>query len=213
MPITIQENVFEGAQLGVWEICEEPAYFLDRVTLTPLEQDVVNGLSAVRLREWLASRYLLKVLLNAPEPLETDSLPTGKPFLVGRSEEISLSHSGDYVAVMVGQGNVGVDIQKCKEKISKLEHKFARPEESAGIDRSREVLHLHLLWGAKEALYKIYARKSLDFIANLHVDLPTAFDTQGTFTGQILVGTEIIPCLLRYRIFEPYVLVYGQESP
>jgi len=206
----MQEHVFDQAEIGVWRIDESLEYFASRVSLTQAEHDVTRDMSPKRLKEWMASRYLLKCLIGAEEPLKTAMLPGGKPFLIGRSEEISLSHSGDYVAAMTSRTDVGVDIQICKEKIIQLEHKFARPEESAQIDRKNAVMHLHLLWGAKEALYKIYAKKSLNFITHLHVDLPGVLDATGTFAGVIDTDDAQIRCNLRYHIMQNYILVYGQ---
>lgn len=211
MPQILQRDVFEGSKLGVWKITEPPEFFTTQLNLTPNEQATVDRLPPLRQREWLASRNLLKVLIGLDESLEIASHPTGKPYLIGRTDEISLSHSADCVAVMLGQAMVGVDIQICKEKIVTLEHKFARPEEQACIDRRDVVRHLHLLWGAKEALYKIYARKQLHFLTHLHVDLPAAVQTSGHFSGEIRIAEQTLPCTLRYEILEDYVLVYGQR--
>lgn len=211
MPLLLIRDVLDDARLGVWQITEPHAYFLDRLSLTNNEQAALDRLPSPRQREWLASRYLLKVLIGVGEQLEIDNHPTGKPYLIGRAEEISLSHSVDRVAVVVGTGDVGVDIQICKDKIVALEHKFARPEESGCIDRHQTVRHLHLLWGAKETLYKIYAQKQLHFVTHLHVDLPEHVDGSGHFTGHIRIEGSQIPCTLEYLMLDEYVLVYGKR--
>jgi hypothetical protein len=212
MAIVIQERVLGDYQLGVWKIEEPLRYFFDRMTLSDAERQITEGMRENRLTEWLATRYLLKYMIDPNAFLDLGSLPTGKPYLIGSEEEISLSHSGDYAAVMMGSGDVGVDIQICKEKITHLEHKFARPEESECIDRSNAVQHLHLLWGAKEVLYKIYARKQLDFIAQLSVTLPNTIESSGAFSGRILVDNDNLTCTLEYRILNTYVLVYGHRT-
>jgi hypothetical protein len=212
MAIVIHEQVFGAYQLGVWEIEEPLQYFLDRVTLSDAEQLTTDGMRENRLLEWLATRYLLKFMIDPGAFLDMATLPTGKPYLAGRDEEISLSHSGVYAAVMMGPQDVGVDIQICKDKITHLEHKFARPEESACIDRTNAVQHLHLLWGAKEVLYKIYARKQLDFITQLFVELPNTIESTGNFLGRIVAGNDNITCRLEYHIINNYVLVYGHRS-
>lgn len=212
MPRILHKEVFGTAKLGAWKITEPSAFFSGYLHLTPNERTKLEGLPPVRQREWLASRYLLKSLIGMDEEMEIANHPTGKPYLLDRNEEISLSHSADCVAVMVGDTDVGVDIQICKEKILRLEHKFAHPEESACIDRSHALEHLHILWGAKETLYKIYARKQLHFITHLFVSLPKTLDTEGYFRGVIRISGEEIVCDLGYHILENYVLVYGRKN-
>jgi phosphopantetheinyl transferase len=197
--------------VGVWHIEEDPSFFYENLALSMREQLVVSGLQPRKRIQWLASRYLLDLLVEHHERLETSSLETGKPILVDRIEEISLSHSEEYVAAMTGLLPVGVDIQKCKPKILELEHKFARPSESAIIDRRNPMLHLHILWGAKEVLYKIYSLRRLNFLSHLSVELPEVVHEHGVFTGSIENGAISIPCNLEYRIMSDYVLVFGSK--
>ena len=211
MPVFLDEQVFTNARLGVWQVDEPVEYFLQRLPLTEDESTLISGMREPNRLEWLASRYLLDHICGHPERIDTVTDTHGKPHLVGRPEEISLSHSGTYVAAMLGIRDVGVDIQLCKDKILRLEHKFARPEESERIDRDHALIHLHVLWGAKETLYKIYARKQLHFIRHLHVDLPEHLSDRGAFSGNITISGETIDCILEYHIFKPYVLVYGQS--
>ena len=199
------------SRVGVWHIEESPAFFLEHLSLSEKEQSTFAALTPRKQIQWLASRYALDLIVDHHERIETGAMPTGKPYLVGRNDEISLSHSEEYVAAMTGRVPVGVDIQKCKEKILQLEHKFARPSESAQIDRKEPVLHLHILWGAKEVLYKIYSLKKLNFLTHLSVDLPGKLSEKGDFTGVVRNGLTEIRCALEYRILEEFVLVYGHK--
>ncbi len=212
MPLILDETVLDHARYGVWRIDEASDFFAGRMTLSDAEQALVAKLRTPQQREWLASRFVLDQICDHRTRIETASLPTGKPYLIGRPEEISLSHSGAYVAAMVGIRDVGIDIQLCKDKITRLEHKFARPEESERIDRTQAVLHLHLLWGAKETLYKIYAKKQLHFLRHLHVDLPVHLAETGSLSGVIYADGQTIRCVMEYRILNNYVLVYGEKK-
>lgn len=211
MPLELDIQSPENARVGVWKISEPAAFFAERLSLSEAETAHVGSLNPVRTLDWLASRFVLDQIIDHTSRIETRTLSSGKPYLVGRDEQISLSHSDDYVAAMIGYTDVGVDIQRCKEKIVSVEHKFARPEESSRIDRSNEITHLHVLWSAKEALYKIYARKQLNFTRHLYVDLPTILEPQGRFTGIITTAEEELHCVLYYLILKNYVLVYGQK--
>lgn len=211
MPLVLDVQSPENARVGVWRISEPAAYFAERLSLSKTETAHIANLNGVKTLDWLASRFVLDQIIDHSSRIETSALSSGKPYLIGRDEHISLSHSDDYVAAMIGLTDVGVDIQRCKEKIVTVEHKFARPEESARVDRTNEIKHLHVLWSAKEALYKIYARKKLSFITNLYVQLPTHLEPQGRFEGLIRTSQEELHCALHYLILENYVLVYGQK--
>ena len=86
----------------------------------------------------------------------------GKPFLDGSNQFISFSHSEDLVAVAVSDVPVGIDIQLGVEKIARISHKFVNSEEASFANRDL-LTNLHLIWGAKEAVFKAYGRKEVDF--------------------------------------------------
>ena len=212
MPLVLDITTSEQTRVGVWRIEENDVFFSDTINLSAAEKTVLNNLRDRNKLEWLASRFLLDRLLDHDTRIETGMLPSGKPYLIGRGEEISLSHSDSYVAAMVGTTDVGVDIQKCKDKILRVEHKFANAIESACIDRSQATLHLHVLWGAKEVMYKIYAKKQLSFISHIFVDVPPQVGEKGRFTGFVRTGDVRIDCIMDYLIIDNYVLVYGHKS-
>ena len=60
----------------------------------------------------------------------------------------------------------GIDIEQWRDRITRISSKFINKEDRTPF---LDVLHCHLIWGAKEVLYKIYAKKELDFISHLTV--------------------------------------------
>ncbi|MFA7274746.1 MAG: hypothetical protein WC044_12830 [Crocinitomicaceae bacterium] len=85
--------------------------------------------------------------------IDLDSLsygPKGNPQLTAESKFISISHSEGWFSVYVGTTLVGVDIQTIHPRILKAKSYFCNEQDS----HWNEVLDLHLIWGAKEALYK-----------------------------------------------------------
>jgi len=210
MALILDIQPYEKTRLGVWRIDETAEFFSSNLILSVAEKSLLSTLLPTKKLEWLASRYVLDQILDHPDRIDTGTLPSGKPILIGRDEEISLSHSDNYVAAMIGNTSVGIDIQRCKNKILQLEHKFASAEESALIDRSQAVVHLHILWGAKEALYKIYSKKQLNFVSQIFVYLSPQIRENGEFSGMVKVSGEILHCKLSYLVLDHYVLVYGQ---
>ena len=76
---------------------------------------------------------------------------------------------------MAAPYNIGVDIQREVGKIARIEKKFIRPVEKESLQENTKIPHLHIYWGAKEALYKAYGRKKLGFVRHIHVD-PFVYD-------------------------------------
>ncbi len=95
----------------------------------------------------------------------TDS---GKPYLANRPEFISISHSHDYLAILINtKHNAGIDIELVRDKVKQIKHKFLNATEATyALD---DVNTLIRFWSAKECLYKLHGLKGLDFITNLSV--------------------------------------------
>lgn len=149
-----------------------------------------------------ATAYLLKQLISNDD-FELCYTEHNKPFLKGCIERISISHSHDMLCVLVNsREETGVDIELLRDKVLNIRHKFlSMPEqEFAGSDIER----LISLWAAKEALYKVHGRKSLDFKANLAIE---PF-TDDTLTGHILLPGSKPSYRLKREKIGNYILVY-----
>ena len=161
--------------------------------------------------ETLGARRALLAL--APELADgtLDKDAYGKPYLRGGPPlHFSLSHSHGHAAALVSGVACGVDLQRRVPKITRLRSKFERPDERASVERQpSEVDALHVLWGAKEALYKLYGRRGLDW----HEDMVVApFDLTpggGAFRGEIRKGGEVIHARLAWRWQGEWCLVGG----
>ena len=127
--------------------------------------------------------------------------------------EISISHSRSLATVLAAPVPVGVDIQKIVSKIERIAHKFMNQAESESLQVPSCIPHLHVYWGAKEALYKAYGRRQLDFKKHILID-PFSYDEAGgTITGSIHFNDFHANYQLSYeRIDREFVLVYARES-
>jgi phosphopantetheinyl transferase len=107
---------------------------------------------------------------------------------------------------------VGVDIQKLVGKIDRIVHKFMRDVEIDSVSSEFRLEHLHVYWGAKEALYKVYGRKQLDFREHIFIE-PFSYDLEkGVCKGAIVKDDYRLECDLFYKKIDDYILVYGMES-
>ena len=87
----------------------------------------------------------------------------GMPIWKGSSFFVSLSHSGGYIAVAVGQDAVGVDVEKKRKAASAVAKRWFQPEENALLETLSEPERTRLffrLWTMKEAALK-YAGEGL----------------------------------------------------
>ena len=213
MPLFRHQYLSPEGELGIWKIEEEETFFLNRMQLTDEEGlELKKILGKGRRLEWLAGRWLLHTMSGREVRGSCYKDEFGKPHLEGSFFEISISHSNKMAAVMAAPRSIGVDIQKVVSKIERIAHKFMREEESGSLVETTRLAHLHVYWGAKEALYKAYGRKELDFKQHLIVSPFEFREEGGNFVATINKGDFNQNFTLEYEYFNEFVLVYGMED-
>lgn len=132
------------------------------------------------------SHILLNHLLGYDAHLNLQKDTYGKPYLDNSEIAVSFSHSKQMVACIIDKNGqaVGIDIEIIRESISGIAHKFYTAKDKAPLEG---ILATHLVWGGKEVLYKIYAKKELDFIDHLCVQ----FDSQNVVQEEEITGRGI----------------------
>jgi len=206
MPALRFERFASEVRAIVWEAKESTQELLSALPETwrgrlPSHDD--------RIKETLSSRRALLAL--APEAaaagFEKDEF--GKPHLKGESAlHFSLTHSHGHAAALVSTRPCGVDLQLRVDKIIKLRSKFERPDERAFISRQPdEIGALHVLWGAKESLFKLWGKRVIDWHRHLVVFEFEHAPAGGHFRGEIRKGVEVIPAQLWFRWVGEYCLV------
>ena len=187
MPLVYQQNINPHTKLGVWHITEPESFFIDKV---PLQREITHPHKRL---QHLAGRFLLRELY--PDfPYELIKIAdTRKPFLEDEAYHFSISHCGDYAAVMVSTSfRVGVDVERITAKAEKIKHKFLSPfeqdliEQLAGNDSELYKTYITTAWSIKESLFKWYGDGEVDFIEHLHIEKITADDNSGMASSKIL---------------------------
>lgn len=113
----------------------------------------------------------------------------GKPFCPGTPVSVSLSHSGAYIAVAVGQNAVGVDVERRRKMNLSVSERWFRPKEHALLlslsenDCARTFLRF---WTLKEAALK-YSGKGLSGGLE-NVDCLALLDAEGNGSADDLAG-------------------------
>jgi 4'-phosphopantetheinyl transferase len=212
MPLHFHKKISNQGEIGLWKIEEDEIFFLEQLQLGQEEEGFIADIKGHRRLEWLASRFLLHKMSGRTKRSACIKDDNGKPFLVDSLFDISLSHSREFAAVIAAPQAVGIDIQKVVDKIDRIAHKFMRDEEMESLQEATRLEHLHVYWGAKEALYKAYGRRQLDFKEHIFIT-PFEYDVaNGTSNGYIHKGEEYMAFDLKYELVETeYVLVYGME--
>jgi phosphopantetheinyl transferase len=164
-----------------------------------------------RKKQWLVTRKLLWVLSNNPN-LWIAHDDNRKPVLNDKHLSISISHTQDYVAILLGENiHLGIDIEKLTPRIHKIRHKFcSKIENEFLIDDKHLLSKLYIVWSAKESLFKIYGKGNLDFKKNLYV-YPFEIKPPGKITTKIKCSDLDISIELFYDQIGDHILVYGMS--
>ena len=134
MPLLKIESLGPCTQLGVWKIDEEKEALENLADLDPVEEvQYVSFKSEVRKKQWLSYRVLLQKMLS-PDPFFLEYDAYGKPRLRNSGLYLSISHSGDYSAVITSKKvSVGIDIERLKDRILRIKDRFLSVEEDLNI--------------------------------------------------------------------------------
>lgn len=212
MPLLLHENLPYCGELGLWTIAEDVSFFEQQLVLTEREQTELSSIKGEKRRlEWWAGRYLLHQMSGRATRGECYKDEFGKPHLAASPFEISLSHSHGIAAVIAAPVAVGVDVQKKVAKIERIAHKYMRAEETESLRDATRLTQLHIYWSAKEAVYKAYGRKQLDFRKHIAVEPFELEETGDTLRAKVEKENMQTDYQLWYRLVEGHVLVYAME--
>lgn len=210
------EKLSNNTQVGIWRIEETPDYFLNRMNITEGSLAKIAKMNERRKTEWLAARHLLQQMMGNHVFCYSDEF--GKPVFQDGNRQLSISHSRGLATVVVSDKAIGVDIQEIAPKIKRIAHKFMREEETESLNEASHLQHLHIYWGAKEALYKAYGKRGLDFRRHILVDpfdyLPTevAGQAKGKTTGKVIKEDYNTTFDIYFEEIENHFLVFAEAK-
>lgn len=201
MPLLRTTHPFPNAIFGLWQIAESEDFFSNDLPLSEAEaRDLAQHQNPLRRLEWLAGRWLLHKLTDAPERLALAKDAFSKPFFPDNQHlACSLSHSKGTVGALIVDGEtasiqqaIGCDIQMLTQKMLRIAPKFLNEPETSWVKKRpaiEELELLHLFWTAKESLYKAYGLKELDFRKNILVGEIVWDGIQGHAIGRVEKGS------------------------
>ena len=215
MALVYQKEIQDSATLAIWKIEESAEVLVAKLQLDEQEQAYFESLGQnMRQLHWLATRVLLRTLLQTEHYIDCKADAHGKPYLVNFPHRISLSHSYDYAAVMISETRaVGIDIELIKPKIEAVAPKFLTDTERSFIDPDHAVAHLYSCWAAKEAVYKLQGKSGISFKEHIHLQ-PFAYAENGTLRALLQSKEDTATLDVAFERFGSYVLAYvcGEEE-
>lgn len=185
MPIVKTYYPTKAAVIGIWQITETLAQLEKAIELSKADKITYQSFTVEkRKKEWLCVRILLKELTN--ENLNIFYDENRKPFLKDTALSISISHSKNYVALYLDKNKqLGIDIEEPREQILKITNKFLSPTEMAYLTEENKLSKGIILWCIKEAMYKFYSKRLLDFKTELAIE-PFELKLNGMVWGLII---------------------------
>lgn len=169
MPLYKIITVNDNTSLAIWRVIEPLDQLIEGVELTQhCKTRFEHMKSQLHQRAFMSIRHLLAKFGYVDHDMYYDDF--GKPHLKDGAF-ISITHSYEFTAVIVSKTiPVGIDIEKQREKISKIAPKFTPIREYRTLANEDAIMRkLTIVWGAKESLYKIYGHKGLSFLQHINV--------------------------------------------
>ncbi|MFC2109112.1 4'-phosphopantetheinyl transferase family protein [Bacteroidota bacterium] len=203
MPLLKTIIVDKNTKVVVWKITETLQELQD-IFLIEKSQQRVNGMrSEMHQKGFVSVRHLLKECGYSDADLFYTN--DGKPHLKD-GKHISITHSFNFSAIIVSNKCVGIDIEKNRDKILRIAHKFVDKENSF-LKEVNKIEQLTVLWGAKESLYKIHPDGGLLFSKHLPIDTFDLADKKTT--GWILKDNLEEKYTIYFQGIEDFTLVYA----
>ena len=163
MGLYLKKKLQNEATIGVWQVSETEEELI-RLAATPTdEMEEISFIKSESLRrQRLAVRALLNTLFD--EKVYLSHHDNGKPYLENNPTNISITHTEKYVAVILHEDHdCGIDIESLDRDFSAVEKKALSEDEIEDLEDEKRNEQLAIYWCAKEAVFKLLSRYSVDF--------------------------------------------------
>ena len=190
----------------IWKIEESFEELSCNIDLTQhCQERVANTKSDIHRRGFMSVRHLLAQEGYVDHDLYYDD--KGKPHLRD-GKHISITHSFEFSAIIISSQEVGIDIEKQRDKILRIANKFTPLEEYRTLANTEAVIRkLTIVWGGKEAIYKSYGHKQVSFLQHIYIE-DFDFD-DGQTSGRVYFNGGIVDYSLYFLEFEGFTCVYA----
>ena len=208
MPIYKTITSQNGTAIYVWKIEESLDDLKSDLRLKESSLIRLNGMkSELHQKGFLSVRRLLEHA--GYQDLNLSYNEFGKPLLDDK-KHISITHSFNFAAILISDIEAGIDIEKNREKIVQIHHRFVNTEVDS-LSNEDLVKQLTVIWGAKESMYKTYPYGGLSF--HDHIGINPFLFAHGRSTGRVIFGDWKKEYEIKFEFFEEgFTLVYALEK-
>ena len=202
MPIIEDLKLSENSRLIIWEISETINQLKTKVLLSENSLKLLNQRkSEVQKKQFLAIRNILSELSIDDRDMKYEE--SGRPYVTG-GQNISLSHSDTFAAVILSDNVVGIDIEIMHDRILKIKDKFLETE--LNYPEKLELATALIYWNIKESIFKAVPKEGLDFKKNILV-LPLNMK-KNTTKSWFIDNDEIYSFETHFKISKKYTLAF-----
>ncbi|MFT7273309.1 MAG: 4'-phosphopantetheinyl transferase [Spirosomataceae bacterium] len=184
MPERLFKTYNNGVSVLVWEIEESIDELLTQLPQSIVYDPVFTKIQVAHLRiEFLVGRLITGIICNFLsidyQGIEKDI--HGKPHLLNVAWEMSLTHSQSFVVVAIHPSKaIGIDIEKPNKKLKRIMPRLFTEAENQMVNDN--LVMMSWFWSAKEALYKLYGKRGIDFKKHLLLNYSAS-----EFSGEIIL--------------------------
>lgn len=207
MPLYKTITVNSTTKVLIWKIEESFDELSENIELTEICSGRVNRMkSDLHRRGFLSIRHLMKMEGYSDFDLYYDEF--GKPHL-NDDKYISITHSFNYTAIIISDQEVGIDIEKQRDKIIRIAHKFTPIEEYRTLANDDALVRkLTIVWCAKESLFKSFAEKGVSFLQ--HIDVHDFDLDEHQTTASVTYGDREKIYEVDFLEFDGFTCAYAQ---
>ncbi|MFN3405399.1 MAG: 4'-phosphopantetheinyl transferase family protein [Cytophagaceae bacterium] len=208
MPLILIEYYNEEYLWGLWQISESADELINEVKNYEKVPEKILSAIDKRKREWAAARILLKQIVDYQGKQYTGTCynETGCPVLVNSEDHISISHSNEFVSVIVNtRKKVGIDIELINEKVLRVRDKFLSEREISEAGDKVSVLSTY--WAIKEAIFKLYSGYSLNFRDQIYVHRVPDVNF-GEIEAEVYIENQV-KLKMKFLRYRDYIITYN----
>ena len=208
MGLYLNKKLDNEAEIGIWQISETEE---ELVALSSTPSDEMEEISFIRSESMRKQRLAVRALLNElfDEKVYLSHHDNGKPYIENNPINISITHTGKYVAVILhDEEDVGIDIESLDRDFSAVEKKALSEEEIEDLEDGKRNEQLAIYWCAKEAIFKLLSVYNLNFAEQIEIErfrLRGEGELEATFIDRNEDEQEFD---LEYMTFDRHVLVW-----
>ena len=202
MPIIDDLNLPPKTRVVIWEINESLQNLESKIVLSENSLKLLNQKkSEIQKKQFLAIRNIFKLLSIKDNEVKYDK--AGKP-IFSQNKALSISHSGNYAAVIMSDHSVGIDIETINDRILKIKSKYLETELNYPLELNTETSLIY--WNIKESVFKAVDKSRIDFKKNILV--PPLDIKKNVVKSWYINDDKIYSFDTRFKISKKYTLAF-----